>query len=74
MFRCESLTAKGTRCVKFARPGSNVCVLHAKMQEHAHSHNEGENDLPVFAPDIPEVTAPALAPVLEMTDISTITE
>jgi hypothetical protein len=52
----------GTRCKCYALPGSNICVMHAKMQERIQTHEE-EVDIPVFAPAIPQVIAPTMAPM-----------
>ncbi len=67
MSHCESITAMGTRCKCYALPGSKICVMHAKMQERIQTHEE-EVDIPVFAPAIPQVIAPTMAPMQEMSD------
>lgn len=71
MLRCEANDKLGRRCKKCVQQGSRLCVLHAKMQEHTHMHGE-EDNIPEFAPAVPPVAAPAMAPVQDMTDANII--
>ena len=59
--RCKAITTKKQQCRLSARPGRNVCHLHAKMVDRGQEMKMVEEDRPV--PQEPET--PVLDPVME---------